>query len=90
MIYFGDLSTILNGVAKRLETGGFFLFAVEAEEGEGWEQTEAKRFRHSEAYLRAAAARARLSFVELSRCVLRQEGAESVKGFAVALQQRTL
>jgi len=90
MIYFGDVSTILSGVAKRLETGGFFLFAVEAKDGEGWEQTEAKRFRHSEAHLRAAAARARLSFVEMSPCVLRQEGAEPVKGFAVALQQRSV
>jgi predicted TPR repeat methyltransferase len=90
MIYFGELATILSGVAKRLESGGFFLFAVEAKTGEGWEQTEAKRFRHSEAYLRAAAARAQLSFVEMFSCVLRREGNEPVKGFAVALQQRLL
>ena len=90
MIYFGDLSEILSGVAKRLETGGFYLFAVEAKDGEGWEQTEAKRFRHSEAYLRAAAARAKLNFLELVPCFLRREGDEPVKGFAMALQQRTL
>jgi predicted TPR repeat methyltransferase len=90
MIYFGDLSTILSGVAKRLETGGFYLFAVEAKDGDGWEQTEAHRFRHSEAYLREAAARARLLFVEFVPCVLRREGGEAVKGFAVALQQRQL
>jgi len=90
MIYFGELATILGGVAKRLESGGFFLFAVEAKDGEGWEQTEAKRFRHSEPYLRAAAARAQLSFVESFSCILRREGSEPVKGFAVALQQRAL
>jgi predicted TPR repeat methyltransferase len=90
MIYFGDLSAILSGVAKRLESGGFYLFAVEAKDGEGWEQTPAKRFRHSEAYLRAAAARARLAFLEVSPCVLRREGDEPVQGFAVALQQRAL
>ena len=90
MIYFGDLATILSGVARRLESGGFYLFAVEAKEGEGWEQTEARRFRHSEAYLRAAAARVRLSFVDILPCVLRREGDDAVRGFAVALQQRTV
>ena len=90
MIYFGDLATILSGVAKRLESGGFYLFAVEAKDGEGWEQTEARGFRHSEAYLRAAAARAQLSFTDILPCVLRSEGDVAVKGYAVALQQRAV
>jgi predicted TPR repeat methyltransferase len=90
MIYFGDLAIILSGVAKRLESGGFYLFAVEAKDGEGWEQSEARRFRHSEAYLRAAAARARLSLVDIFPCVLRREGDDAVRGFAVALQQRAV
>jgi len=57
MTYFGDLNPAFSGVAKRLEPGGFYVFASEAKLGDGWEQTKVHRFRHSEACLRAEAAR---------------------------------
>jgi predicted TPR repeat methyltransferase len=87
MIYFGDLAPTLADVFKRLIAGGFYLFAVERAEGHGWEQTEAKRFRHSEAYLRDAAAQAGLTFAALMPCVLRREKGEPVPGLTVALQK---
>jgi predicted TPR repeat methyltransferase len=87
MIYFGDLAPTFAGVVERLEPGGFYLFAVESMTGEGWEQLPVNRFRHSEAYLRAEAARARLNFIEIAPCLLRREKGESVAGFAVALQK---
>ncbi len=53
MIYIGDLRPTFKGVARRLEHGGFYLFAVERKDGEGWEQTPLHRFAfHSESYLR--------------------------------------
>jgi predicted TPR repeat methyltransferase len=90
MIYLGDLSTTLLGVARRLELGGFYLFAVESKEGDGWEQTPMNRFRHSESYLRDEAMRAGLTVVEMMDCVLRQEARDPVKGFAVALRKPLL
>ena len=63
MAYFGNLAPALSGVAKRLEPGGFYLFANEAKAGEGWAQTMVHRFRHGEVYLRAAAAG--LQFVDI-------------------------
>jgi len=90
MIYIGDLSATFAGVAKRLEPGGFYLFAVESRGGEGWEQTPMNRFRHSESYLREEAARAGLEFAGLTECTLRREGHEPVPGFAVALQKPLL
>ena len=87
MIYLGDLSACFAGVAKRLEPGGFYLFAVESSDGEGWQQTSMNRFRHSEAYLRSEAARAGLEFVELTQCTLRHESNWPVDGFAVALRK---
>lgn len=87
MIYIGDLAPTLLGVAKRLEPGGFYIFAVESKDGSGWEQTEKNRFRHSEAYLREQAAAADLHFVDIMTCPLRYEGGMPVAGFAVALKK---
>jgi predicted TPR repeat methyltransferase len=87
MIYIGDLSAACAGVSKRLEQGGFFLFAVENMDQGDWEQTPMNRFRHSEIYLREQADRAGLDFVELMECTLRRERSEPVMGFAIALRK---
>jgi predicted TPR repeat methyltransferase len=88
MIYLGDLAPTFSGVANRLQPGGFYIFAVEAKTGEGWEQTPANRFRHSGAYLREEGARAGLACVEMMQSVLRLEADEPVQGLVMALQQR--
>jgi predicted TPR repeat methyltransferase len=87
MVYFGDLAPTFAGVVQQLQPGGFYLFAVEAKAGQGWEQTPLNRFRHSEDYLRTQAARAGLTFVDIMECLLRREQNEPVNGLAVALQK---
>ncbi|HYM17478.1 MAG TPA: methyltransferase domain-containing protein, partial [Micropepsaceae bacterium] len=87
MIYLGDLAPTFRGVAHRLEPSGFYVFACEAKEGEGWEQTPANRFRHSERYLREEAARAGLPFVAIKPGVLRYEDGAAVEGFAMAVKK---
>jgi predicted TPR repeat methyltransferase len=89
MIYLGDLKPTFTGVSKRLETGGLYIFAVETKEGEGWEQTPANRFRHSESYVRAIAAEAGLEVVDMMPCVLRYESNAPVAGMTVALRKST-
>jgi predicted TPR repeat methyltransferase len=90
MVYFGDLETVFASISQHLEPGGFYIFAVEALTGEGWEQMPTNRFRHSEAYLRSASARASLSFSAIERFVIRREFNDAVAGFAVALQKPLL
>jgi len=90
MIYIGDLTNVFSGVARRLEQGGFYLFAVESMPGSSWEQSPMNRFRHSEAYLREEAARAGLEFVDLIERPLRQEASQPVGGFAIALRKPLL
>jgi predicted TPR repeat methyltransferase len=85
LVYLGDLSATFAGVARRLEPGGTFLFTCEAKKGDGWELTEANRFRHSEAYLRTEAHRAGLSWLDLVECMPRMERRRPVEGFAIAL-----
>ncbi len=87
MVYLGDLAPAFSGVAHRLEPGGFYLFACEAKDGEGWEQTPANRFAHSERYLREETAHAGLSFVDLMECSLRRERDQPIAGYAVALRK---
>jgi predicted TPR repeat methyltransferase len=87
IVYLGDLGATFAGVAKRLEPDGIFLFTCEAKAGDGWELTEANRFRHSEAYLRGEAERAGLSWLEAVNCIPRYERAAPVAGLAVALKR---
>jgi predicted TPR repeat methyltransferase len=87
IVYIGDLAPAFAGVASRLEPAGTFLFTCEAKQGDGWELTPANRFRHSESYLRAQAARAGLLWLDLMECTPRYEGGEPVQGLAVALRK---
>ena len=87
MVYVGDLAPTFAGALNRLVPGGFYIFACEAKDGEGWEQTSANRFRHSEAYIRAEAAKTGLECSEIVPCVIREEAGAPVASWAVALRK---
>jgi predicted TPR repeat methyltransferase len=87
LIYHGDLAPVLSGAARRLDPKGFCLFTVEKMAGEGWEQTPANRFRHSEVYLRSCAKKSGFVVIEIVECALRSESNAPVEGFAVALRK---
>jgi len=87
MVYIGHLTTTFCGALNRLVPGGFYIFTCESKPGEGWDLTKAHRFRHSESYIRAEAARAGFDFVDSMECFLRTESAEPVPGIAVALRK---
>jgi predicted TPR repeat methyltransferase len=85
IVYLGDLSAVFRGGAARLKPDGFFLFTTEAVDGDGFELGPKRRWRHSEAYLRATAASAGLNVAGLVAAAPRQEANVPVDGFAVAL-----
>jgi predicted TPR repeat methyltransferase len=100
MSYLGDLSRVFAGVAARLVPEGFYLFAVESMPGDGWEQTPRKLFRHSDSYVRRAAAAARLVPVHVAElggdwargsrredATVLHDGRLPVTGLAIALQR---
>jgi len=89
MIYIGDLTNVFSGVARRLEQGGFYLFAVESMPGSSWEQSPMNRFRHSEAYLRRLAEQSGFTITGFVAAAPRQEANQPVEGFAVALTKGT-
>ena len=87
LVYLGDLEATMQGVARALKADGFFLFTVEKKEGEGFELGPKRRWRHSEAYLRALARADGLEIVGLLACSPRTEGGLPVEGLAVALSK---
>jgi predicted TPR repeat methyltransferase len=87
LVYLGDLGAVFRGTRARLKKGGFFLFTVEKQPGEGFELGPKRRYRHSEAYLREEADRAGLEVMGLIDCLPRREAKSPVEGLAVALQR---
>ena len=87
LVYLGDLAPVLAGARARLARDGVFLFTTEAKEGAGFELGPKRRWRHSDAYLRASAAQAGLSVAGLVAAAPRHEANQPVAGFAVALKQ---
>jgi predicted TPR repeat methyltransferase len=86
VVYLGDLTRAFAGVRNRLAQDGYFLFTTEAKPGEGFELGPKRRWRHSEAYIRATAAAAGLSVTGLVAATPRREANQPVEGFAVALR----
>lgn len=87
LVYFGDLGAVFAGVKVRLNTGGFFIFTVEKRVGEGFELGPKRRYRHSESYLREAAARAGLDVMGVLDVSPRDDAKLPVEGLALALQR---
>ena len=84
LVYLGDLRAVFEGVRKRLAPDGYFLFTTEAA-AEGFELGPKRRWRHSDAYLRATAQSAGLSVAGIVAAAPRHEANHPVDGFAVAL-----
>ncbi len=87
LVYLGDLAPVIRGARARLAPEGYFLFTVEAAE-EGFALGPKRRWRHSEAYLRAAAASAGFDVAGLVAAAPRREANLPVAGYAVALAVR--
>ena len=90
LVYLGDLTAAFDGAAARLAPEGYFLFTTEAllddkGGGDGFELGPKRRWRHSDAYLRATAQAAGLQVAGLVAATPRHEANQPVEGFAVAL-----
>ena len=80
LVYFGDLSLVVDGVAQVLRPGGFFGFTVEETLSGGTVLRDSGRYAHSREHVEQAARRAGLRKAHLKGAVLRTEFGEPVKG----------
>lgn len=89
LVYLGDLSKVMATARRALRAGGHFLFTVEKKDRDGYDLGPKRRWRHSESYLRMAAAQAGLDLIGLIACEPRTENNQPVAGYAVALRRQT-
>ncbi len=87
LVYLGDLKRVFDLAYARLSADGWFLFTVEKAQGEGYELGPKRRWRHSEAYLRALAEAAGFAVAGFVAAEPRREANQPVEGFAVALSR---
>jgi predicted TPR repeat methyltransferase len=85
LVYLGDLKPVFEAAHARLRPDGYFLFTVEKAEGDGFELGPKRRWRHSDAYLRAMARQAGFGVAGFVAAAPRREANQPVEGFAVAL-----
>jgi predicted TPR repeat methyltransferase len=87
LVYLGDLKPVFEAAHARLRPDGYFLFTVEKAEGDGFELGPKRRWRHSDAYLRAMARQVGFGVAGLVAAAPRREANQPVEGFAVALSR---
>jgi len=87
LVYLGDLQALFAAVRTRLQGDGLWLFTTERGEVD-FERGPKRRYRHSEAYLRALAAAHRFDVASLVECVTRYEAGEPVASWAAAFRAR--
>lgn len=88
--YFGDLSAVLQAVAKALAAGGWLIFTVERlgdVVGVDCRLNDHGRYGHSAAYIENALAGAGFAIVELESTVLRLESGKPVEGILATAQR---
>jgi predicted TPR repeat methyltransferase len=86
LVYFGDLSTLLEQVALRLSPGGLFVLSFEAGDGGDYRLRPCGRFTHDPGYVAAIAART-FSTVARVATTIRLEANAAVAGEVVVLKR---
>ena len=84
--YFGALEQLLSAVQPRLAPDGWFVFSVEARDGEGWGLQRQGRYTHAKTYLEAALRGAGLAVRSIRDQVIRFEAGAPVQGYLIVAQ----
>jgi len=80
LVYFGDLSRVMHGVAKKMKPGAWFAFTVERGEEMPHKLMDSGRYKHHENYIREVTAAAGLEMRQIEEGFLRYEGGAPVAG----------
>jgi predicted TPR repeat methyltransferase len=86
LIYFGDLTNIVNAARRRLKPGGIFGFSLELGMREPFHLTDTGRYNHHPSHVRSVAANSNMNVEQLNEAFLRMEYGEEVKGLFAVLR----
>ncbi len=94
VIYLGDLEALFASLEKALTPKGWFIFSTEKSDGasddaraRGFEVGPARRFRHTEAYLRQLAALHGFEVMSIDAAALRTEKRMPVESFVAVMRR---
>ncbi len=83
LVYFGDLAAVARATHAALRPGGWFVFSLEAVDGEGYRLSASGRYRHSDAYIKSVLGEAGFVDLDITPAALRKEVGEPVPGWVV-------
>jgi predicted TPR repeat methyltransferase/Flp pilus assembly protein TadD len=83
LCYFGTLEPLLHAIQPRLAPEGWFVFSVEASDGEGWSLQRQGRYAHARTYLEDSLRGAGLTIRSIHNQVIRFEAGAPVPGYLV-------
>ena len=88
LIYFGDLSRVLEVMHDALKYGGYLVFTLEcSEQAAGFELCQSGRYAHSRDYVAQQLELLAYSTTTLRPCVVRTEFGQDVEGLVVVAQK---
>lgn len=87
LVYFGDLAPVLASARIALRRHGLFAFSVEAGTADSYALGPARRYVHSESYLRQTAAAVGFAIIALHGAPLRLENGKPVIGWIAVLRR---
>lgn len=79
-VYVGSLVEVFAAVKKALVKGGLFIFSIETFEGENFLLSEARRFKHSEGYIKQLLNERNFELLDQQGAVLRHQNNNDVAG----------
>lgn len=90
LVYFGDLSNIMQNIALNLHEKGFFVFTVEkllSSDAKNYYLSSSGRFQHEYEYIEQLSKNFQLNLYHHEEIILRQQNQQNVAGFAFILQK---
>ena len=85
LVYFGDLSALIQVVEKRLASDGFFITTVEKRTGQGYRLHHTGRYQHSLGYLHQLAVESGLLLSRKGTVELRRGSGDWVAGLLLVI-----
>lgn len=87
LVYIGDLSGVMKGVAKHLASDGVFAFTCQKHDGEGLVLGADHRFSHSQEYLESVIKESGLVIRSLYQSSSRQDRGKDVDGWVCVVEK---
>ncbi len=88
LVYFGDLAPVFESAWRALRAGGWFVFSLEAMDGDGFALSSSGRYQHARAYVEATLVAAGFDNIRILADSLRKEAGQPVASWVALAQHK--